>query len=124
MTDSSGAPGGGSIFEYLTPIQDAQEPTLDLKKLAFNMLRQAIQDIPHSKYRSQALKWVNDRHPGTRGWITSFETVCWLLDRDVKRSRELLNRFADSGLSMERVRDRCGLPEPEKKTGKKKRRRP
>ena len=121
MIDSSSAPGGGSIFEYLTPIQDPQEPVLDLKKLALNMLRQAILDIPNAKYRSQTLRWVNDDHPDSKGWITSFETVCWLLDRDVRRTRELLNQLAASGLRMERVRE-GGCQPPPRKALKKKRR--
>jgi hypothetical protein len=123
MPDSSGAAGGSYVTGYFTPIQDAQEPDLDLQKLALNMLRQAILDIPDRKLQSRTLLWINDSHPDCTGWITSFETVCELLGRDVKRTRRMLNLFAASGLRMDRVRDGALPKAPPKKPAKGKRRR-
>ena len=120
MIDSSGSAGGGSVIGYLTPVQETQEPDPDLRLLALNMLRQAVLDIPDPKWRSRTLRWVNDCHPSAIGWITSFETVCELLGRDVERTRTLLNRFAETGLTMERIRSGYSLPQP----GKRRRRRP
>ena len=120
MLDSSKSAGGGSVIGYLTPVQETQEPDPDLKLLAFNMLKQAVIDIPDRRWRTQALLWVNDCDPSASGWITSFETVCELLGRDVERTRDMLNRFAETGLTMERIRNGYRLPQP----GKRRKRRP
>jgi hypothetical protein len=121
MFDGGGTASiGGDDF---TPIQDPQEPILDLKKLALHMLKQTLFDIGDSKLRGEALVWVNDTHPDTLGWVTSFTTVCELMDLDIYRTRLLLNLFAASGLSLERLLDRGGLAGLEKPGKKKTRRR-
>ena len=127
MSDAFGPMGGGSVFDYITPIQDPQDPILDLKKLALNMLKQTILDIADPKQQSQALLWVNDEHPDTLGWVTSFDTVCWLLDRDKGRTRRILNRYAASGMDIKWRRpefpglDQKSRPSPKKKTGRRRR---
>jgi hypothetical protein len=120
VIDSSGSAGGNSVTGCLTPVQETQDPDPDLKLLAFNMLKQAVIDIPDRRWRTQALLWINDHHPAAIGWITSFETMCELLSRDVERTRALLNRFAETGLTMERIRNGYRLPQP----GKRRKRRP
>ena len=125
MADSSGSAGGGSIIGYITPLQETQDPIIDLKKLAAGMLRQAILDIGRQRFQTRTLLWVNDDHPDAIGWVTAFGTVCRLLGRDANLTRRLLNRFAASGMTLERMaaRGRTDKPGKRKKT-KRKRSRP
>ena len=124
VIDAGNAAGIRSAIDYFTPVQDPQDPILDVKKLALHMLKQALSDIGDPKLRAETLLWVNDNHPDTMGWVTSFTTVCELMDMDIYRTRLLLNLFAVSGLSLERLLDRgglAGLVKPaRKKTGKRK----
>ncbi|WP_319410128.1 hypothetical protein [uncultured Desulfosarcina sp.] len=120
MADSSGSAGGGSIIGYLTPLQETQDPIIDLKKLAAGMLRQAILDIGRPRLQTRTLLWVNDDHPDAGGWVTAFGTVCWLLGRDANLTRRMLNRFAASGMTLERILARGRIDKPGNTPGKRK----